>query len=373
MFSLTIKNVSVFFTKFFAGHAGKEVIEKIRDASAYRVVFVDTGATPVLVEAIKTLREEGIEVVVRDHHRGEGRTPEAAELIEAMLGDNARIVERATAPGCAQLVELGEFQSGAFSRPMNPNEMAGYGVLDFDYLEYLPVEVVVVADPDLDGLTAAMKACGVTYEGLDADAAVFDGPRAAQSAETLSGLGWLVVRAMATLPPYNAARPEVSENAKAALFGEFVSAATGDEAARGRLEGRVSEFEAQVAEAERLLAERVTELVPGVLGCDTQGAGRYDLATLSRGLEERGAVITVLISTPTGPFAAAGWGTRYSLSVVQKHQRSEANPEGWDLRDLVPEGTETGMEHGLLSNTAYLLHCGKEVWEETILPELAMI
>ena len=70
MFSLSINGISVLFNKFFAPEAGQEVIEAVRTAAAKKVVFVDTGVTPVLAETIKTLHEEGIEVVVRDHHRG---------------------------------------------------------------------------------------------------------------------------------------------------------------------------------------------------------------------------------------------------------------------------------------------------------------
>jgi hypothetical protein len=185
MIQLTINSVSVVFSKFFAPTDADAVLEAI-PADSKCVVFLDTGATPDLAATIESLVERGVEVHVRDHHRGEGRTPEAADTIEALLTGRAKIVTRQEAPACALLVETGEFASEG---------------------------TVIVADPDLDGLTAAMKACGVVYDGIDADAEVFD-VRPRQSAETLTVLGWTACRSLSTLPSFNKERPEVSETAK---------------------------------------------------------------------------------------------------------------------------------------------------------------
>lgn len=131
----------VIFSKFFSEIDATTVLAAIPD-DANKVLFVDTGATPDLVKLIKALHEKELTVFVRDHHKGEGRNPESAEAIQRILGDRAKIVDRKSAPGCAQLVETGEFA-------------------DAD---------VIVADPDYDGLVAAMKAQGVSYEGMDDDA-----------------------------------------------------------------------------------------------------------------------------------------------------------------------------------------------------------
>lgn len=339
MFSLKIAAATVIASKAFAPADKTGIVEAVPEGTK-RVVFVDTGITPVLAETIVALHERGVEVVVRDHHRGEGRNPESAEAVERLLGDNARIVTRASMPACAGLIEVGEFASEG---------------------------TVIVADPDMDGLTAAMKCLGVVYEGLDADAAVFD-ERPKQSAETLTPLGWTAVRALATLPAYDAARPEVSEKAKAELFSTFVSAASGDSTARESLESRVAAYEAGVAEARRLLAEKVSEPCPGVLLADTVGAKRSDLNTLSGGMGKRGARVTV-VRKSDGPIAKEH-GVQFSLAVVQAHQRSEKNPEGLDLRELIPSGTATGPAAGLLSNVPFLLHCSESVWNATVLPAL---
>lgn len=333
MFSFNVNCTAVIFSKFF-NPADRDAVLAAIPAGTTKVVFLDTGATSTLAETISMVSERGIEVSIRDHHRGEGRMPEAAESIEKLLGDRAKIVTRASSPACAGLIETGEFASEA---------------------------TVIVADPDLDGLTAAMKAAGVVYEGLDSDADVFD-VRPKQSAETLTALGWTACRSLATLPAFDAARPDVSEKAKSELFESFVKAASGDTAAREGLETRVATYEAGVAEAQRLLAEKVSQPCERVLLADTVGAKRSDLNTLSGGMEKRGAIVTV-VRKSEGPIAKA-YGIQISLAVAQAHQKE------LDLRTLVPQGMETGVPAGLLSNVPFLLHCSEGVWEQTILPAL---
>ncbi|MFZ6015014.1 MAG: hypothetical protein ACOYUZ_01520 [Patescibacteria group bacterium] len=333
MFNLQINSVTIVFAKFFSA-ADREAALAAIPADTKRLLFVDTPSTPELAETVKVLVEMGVEVHVRDHHRGEGRTPEAVQAVEAVLGERARIVERKISPGCAELVELGEF--------------TGEGT-------------VIVADPDLDGLVAAMKAAGARYPGLDEDAEVFD-VRPRQSADSLTPLGWTVVRALSTLPPFNPQRPEASENAKRDLFAQFVSVASGDAEARKNMENKVAVYEAAVYEAEKL-AKAVSSPCKHVSFVDTCGAPRHDLATLTRAMEATGAVVTVM-RKDTGPIASAHGGVQYSLAVVKKHQ------EEVDLRSLVPEGSESSPAAGLISNTSFLLHCSEKVWNETVLPAL---
>lgn len=334
MFQVRINSaVPVIFSKFFVKTNGEAVLAAIPEGT-HRVVFLDTGSTPTLAETIAVLSERGIKVSIRDHHRGEGRTPEAAEAIMALLEERAMIVTRASSPACAGLIVAGEF--------------SGEGT-------------VIIADPDLDGLTAAMKAAGVVYEGLDSDANIFD-VRPRQSAETLTTIGWTACRALATLPAFDAARPDISEKAKSELFESFVKAASGDTAARERLETRVATYEAGVAEAQRLLAEKVSQPCERVLLADTVGAKLSDLNTLSGGMEKRGAIVTV-VRKSEGPIAKAH-GIQISLAVAQSYQKE------LDLRTLVPQGMETGIPAGLLSNVPFLLHCSEVVWKSTILPAL---
>lgn len=340
---IKLKEASVLFSKFFSPEDGRAAIGKINELAPNRVLFIDTAATSDLVATVQELVVAGYEVYVRDHHRGEGRSPEASEVaalqLEALLGNRCQIVTRQEAPACAQLVELGEF--------------AGAGT-------------VIVADPDLDGLSAAMKASGLTYEGQGADAAVFD-HRPSQSADTLTEMGWLVVRGLSTLPPYNPKRPEASLAAKAELFGQFAAASQGDAEALVALEDRVATYEAGVTAAQDILATAVTQVAPAAWMADAVGVpAAYDLSTLSVGLAKRGAKITV-IRKDSGPIAGVHGGVQYSLAVVQSAQ------EEIDLRGLVLPGTEVGVPAGLLSNTSFLLHCSEAVWKDLILPGLKKI
>ena len=368
MFTLKIASVSVCFSKFFSPTEGEAVLAAITEVTR-RVVFVDTGVTPVLADTIRALVERGVEVHIRDHHRGDGRTPEAAGAIEALLGnERAKIVTRAASPACAGLVGLGEFATFCpFCNGSGEGDAGVTGCHTCGWTNRVGEGTVIVADPDLDGLTTAMKAAGVTYPGMDSDAEIFD-VRPRQSAETLTTLGWTAVRALATLPAFDAAKPKVSEEAKAEIFGAFVAAASGDTTAREGLESRVSAYETGVAEAKRLLAEKVSRPCAAVVLVDTVGAKRSDLNSLSKGMERLGAKVTI-IRKGEGPIAksereAGRPAVQFSLGVVVDAQKEI------DLRTFVPEGTLTGVPAGLLSNVPFLLHCSEKVWKEIILPEL---
>lgn len=338
MFGIGIGEGFGLFSKFFTAEDGENALASLGEhLSAKRVVFVDTCATPVLAEVIGTLVARGVEVHVRDHHRGEGRTPEAVEAIEAVLGKRAHIVARKEAPACALLLRHGEFR--------------GPGT-------------VIVADPDLDGLTAAMKAAGVAYEGMDQDAEIFD-VRPRQSAETLTPFGWVLVRALSSLPLFDPDRPGDSDRAKADFFYGIVRAVMGDSIERRELEDRARHYDACVAESRRMLKEHMDKPLPGVCFVDTMGAAPFDFTTLTQGMEQAGAVVTA-VRKDSGPIARLHGGVQYSLAVVQRHQRE------LDLRTLVPAGTPIGLEAGLISNTPFLLHCSSEVWMQTIFYALAM-
>src|SRR6202011_2070764 len=101
------------------------------------------------------LKREGYRVAFRDHHGIEGEPVNdrdrqvklAIATLEQSLGEDCCITIRRLHPACSTLVEVGEFKDA----------------------------VAIIADPDADGLTAAMKAAGISYPGLDEDAANLDG------------------------------------------------------------------------------------------------------------------------------------------------------------------------------------------------------
>lgn len=342
MFNITISGTPVNFTKFFGAGDKDSVLAAIAEGTK-RVVFIDTPSTAHLVGTIESLISRGVEVVVRDHHDvpsprnpREQEIHDAAQKTRELAGSNATISDRATHPACSGLIEVGEF--------------SGEGT-------------VIVADPDPDGLTAAMKAVGVVYDGLDADAAVLDGARSEQTAERLTPIALLLVKGMATLPPFNAERPQVSEEAKGKLFAEFATAAGGDAAALESLGRKVEAYEAGVREAEAIAAT-ATQPVSGVVMVDAVGKPRHDLSTLATKMEAQPGCRITVVRKDNGPIAAKHGGVQISLAVVKAQQASI------NLQELLPSGFTSSPEAGIISNTTFLLHVSESVWNETVLPAL---
>jgi len=342
MFSFNIGSVPVLFSKFFSAADASTVLAAIPER-AKRVVFIDTASTPHLADVIQALLERDLEVHVRDHHDAPTRSnprqieiADAADRVRQLIGGNAVISNRDANPACSSLIEVGQF--------------AGEGT-------------VIVADPDADGLTATMKALGIIYPELDADAAVLDGDRAGQTAEKLSPNAYLFVRAMSTLPAFDPDRPQVSEGAKAKLFGDFVDVVQGDAEAKSRLQKGVETYELGVHEAKNL-AEAVVEVIPGLFFVDVTTAPRFDMGTLAAIMERRpGCKVTVQRKT-MGPIAAKHGGIQISLAVARAHQAA------LNLQELLPAGFISSPESGIISNTPFLLHVSESVWRETVLPAL---
>lgn len=344
MFQFSIAHTPVIFAKFFKPSDAENVLGAIHLHVAQKVVFIDTPATPALLGLIKTLRECGHAVVVRDHHDvvnprnpRENEIADAAKQLRELLGANALISNRAAHPACSTLVQPGEFSGGEWA--------------------------VIVADPDPDGLTAAMKALGVVYDRLDSDAVILDGARSEQTAENLSPLAMLLVKGLATLPPYDAARPQFSEDAKSKLFGEFAAAAGGDKKALAGLEAKVTAYEAAVQAAEEVAAE-AKEIVPGVVVADIVGR-KVDLSTLTARLESRPGCVITVIRKDNGPIAGALKVKQYSLAVI-KSKQAEIN-----LQDFLPQGYTSSPEAGIISNTTFLLHLSEGNWFDLVLPAFA--
>ncbi|MBI4385650.1 hypothetical protein HY573_02370 [Candidatus Parcubacteria bacterium] len=334
--------IPVLFTKFFSAADRDSVLAAIPEGMK-RVVFIDTPATSHLVATIEGLISRGVEVIVRDHHdvpsprnSREQEIANAANRVRELVGGNAVISNRQANPACSSLIESGEFN--------------GEGT-------------VIVADPDPDGLLGAMKAAGVYYPELDVDADMLDGGRAGQTADKLSAHAFLFTRAMATLPPFDANRPQISEDAKAKLFTDFVSMLNGDSEATARLQKGIEAYEAGVREAERL-AETVTDIIPSVAFVDLTTSPRFDLATLAGKMESRTGTRVTVQKKAVGPIAAKCGGVQYSLAVAKAVQ-NEVN-----LQELLPSGFTNTPEAGIISNTTFLLHVSESVWNEVVFPAL---
>lgn len=341
-----ILSVNAFFGKLFDGIT-PEVVEALKALSPRRVLFIDQPPSAGLVKAIRQLVVSlpGVELVLRDHHDVDG-TPStdrdqairtAADDVRQILGSNAVISTRKVHPACSSLISVSEFGDGT---------------------------TVIIADNDADGLLGAMKAAGATYEALDTDAGILDGPRAQQTG--LSALGMLFVKGLATLPPYDAKNPGSSDKARAELYTKFVEAAQGSSDATAWFTTKVEAYERGVAEAKRLL-ETVCEIAPGVWYTDTMSAAHYDLVTLAQGLESKPGCKITVVRKATGPIAAKHTGGQYSLAVVKAHQ-ADIN-----VQTYMPSGFVSSPESGTICNTGFLAHVSQKVWEEQVLPRLRAV
>lgn len=338
---LTIKSSPVIFGKIFDVVA-TQVATALIALSKKRVVFIDTPPTAQLVELSRTLQSNGIEVLVRDHHRPMGTSPRDTEVlglltqIEAALGDKATFMTRKDAASCARLVSLGEFADE---------------------------NTVLYVDRDKDGFWSAMRGAGVDYAGLVEDADLLDGPRVKQTrANGLSEVGDLFARAMAALPQFAPQLADKSLQAWEHLCSRFLRVLEGDAEARTSLASDAAAYEAQVKEAKAIVST-ATEVVPGIWLVDTTSAGRYDLTTLSGDLEAKNGCKVTVVRKKDGPIGKLH-GVQISMAVVKAHQ-AEVN-----LQELLPSGYTSSPEAGIISNTSFLLHVSQGVWDSTVLPAL---
>lgn len=354
MISFKINRVPTLFIKGFTAQDGETIVDFVeRQASRSRdrvgdgdgrdntVLFIDTPVTSATVQAIRRLKEGGSRVVFRDHHGLEAEpSSERERQVEALgaalhklLGSDCLITKRSLHPACSSLVKVGEFSSA----------------------------LAVVADPDPDGLTAAMKALGVHYLQLDEDASLLDGEPALQV--TGSPLSALLAKGMATLPSYDPGRPGERERALELLFTRWVAAVQGDVKALATLEAGVEIYDRAVSVA-RHLASTASEVAPGVVLVNTVKNPLYDPGTLIALMEERPGCKVTVIRKDKGPIAAHH-GVQYSLAVARAYQ-GELN-----LQNLVPPESTSDPRLGLISNVSFLLHVCEVNWKEQVLPALS--
>lgn len=353
----SLNGVPVIFIKAFStGDAGTivEFVRRWAGDGGGRVLFVDTPATTNLVAAVRSLVEDGFDVVFRDHHGLEGEPTDdrqraqarAALELKELLGEKATTARRSAHPACSSLVDIGEFGDCA----------------------------AIVADPDPDGLSAACKATGIVYDDanggvrqFDIDAAIMDGPLSGQLAG--SPLSQLLVKGFTTVTPASVDRPR-SDLEMSELFALYVAAVQGNCSARTQLERLALDFQSRV-EAALSLGATAVEVVPGALFVDVTGQQRYDPVTLTGTLERQPGCRLTIILKDQGPIARVH-GRQVTLSVVKTASA------GIDLRRLLPDGfapsdNEEQVRNGVISNVSFLLHVSETVYREVVFPGLAKL
>lgn len=321
----TAAGTEIFLAKAFKAEEGSALATEIASAVALacrRVVIIDHPPTGGLVPLIEGLMAAGAEVSLRDHHGDSDRDGTTVTACRALLGERAVISTRTANPACATLVALGEFSGD-----------------------------IVVADADQDGLTAALKAAGVSYPALDQDAAVLDGPHTGKTPEALSPLGYSLVRAWGAIPAFGDRNHDAVVTSVATAF---ATAAQGDPAGQAELDRLAAEYEQKVASA-KALAATATMLSPSVRFVNATDARDFDPQTLATEMDKGGVAVSGRI-VKTGPIAKA-FGSQVSLA------RTKAGETKVDLAALVPADWPRGPEAGVISNTPFLLHLSPEKWE----------
>ncbi len=238
-------------------------------------------------------------------------------------------------PACSTLVSVGEFEDA----------------------------MAIIADPDADGLTAAMKAAGISYPELDDDAAKLDGEPSLQVTGT--PISQLLAKGMAVLPSYDVLKPKEREIAQQNLFSDWLKAVSGNEAALARLKSNLSLYD-ESRKVSQALASEATILVPGVVLVDVVDKPLFDPGTLFAILESDPRCRIIVLRKSLGPIAALH-GIQYSLSVAKSYQNKI------NLHDLVPPQAKSDPEAGIISNVSFLLHTSEYIWTEEVFPRLKSV
>lgn len=347
MFSLKIGTVPTLFIKAFTGADVNKILDFVRESASShsgeenKVLFVDTPITSATVEAVERLKAEGYRVFFRDHHAVDGEPSNdrerqvctATARLRQVLGEDCCITVRRLHPACSTLVSVGEFSDA----------------------------IAIIADPDADGLTAAMKAAGFHYEGMDDDAAKLDGEPQIQVSGT--PISRLLAKGVATIPSYDPRKPGEREIAYQKLFADWFNAVRGNESARKRLEERVVIFDSAAALAIEL-ARTAVHVSRSVFLVDAVDKELFDPGTLHRELEKNPECAVIVVRKSLGPIAALH-GIQYSLSVARSFK------DRVNLNKLLHEKTRSDPRAGVISNVSFLLHVSEEVWNRDVFPRLS--
>lgn len=305
-----------------------------------RALFIDLAASPVMKETIDALRAEGVEVTAyRDHHYApassdprDQKTAQSADTIVADLGDKARFETRENAPSCARLVELGE---------------ATREKID-----------LILHHGDTDGFLGYLKACGLAYEGMESDADILDS-RGDES--RLTEHGRLFRDALVSVPPFDKERPDICNRAKQTLQKEFIAyieSKFSDEAAAPlREKARSAAEQAQTTEE---LIQLIEVLEGGIAFVDTTFAGKrkYNPKALGDAMEKIKGVKVAAQKKNSGPLATP---EHCQVSIARLSRDTET-----DLRTYLPESAESGVEHGRIFNTPFLLHVREDLFDDFV-------
>ena len=339
---VVINNITCFFGKLLDKKSCSDAFQAVTEGRFKSVMIIDTPPTAVGFEMLKQFETAGLEVFYKDHHFPEStenttradEIRDACKLVSALLGAAADIVRRTVAPACSHII-----QKGMAEKLTAP---------------------VILADVGADGLLAAMKAAGVSYTGLDQDAAILDGPRAEIKMADLTEYGWNFYLAAGSLPPFTD-KTYIAEATD--LYEKFVSWVEGEEFAGKSVKGLAVKYLLVLRATEKLAADqsRITEITPGLVLVDTVGAERFDIGVLDATMQQKFPNLVILGTIKDhGPIVKACGGKQYSFSVVLSHQGRV------DLNRIKPADIESKPENGVIANAPFMSHYSEKVYTETM-------
>lgn len=328
-------------------------IELTNNPKINTVVFLDTPLTEQFLVLVQELYENGYMIIIRDHHTHGGKIDEdLVERFKNFIDPSSTLTTRAAAPGCAQLVEEGEFSAENF---------------------------IVIADNDKDGLLTAMKAKGIVYPGINEDCDILDGNPAEQDPERLTIWGKRLLALNETMSRTRKDQQD-QDREKFRRFSVFVKALKGDKEALEFLDGPVQEDWERSCFKAREFAEKSERVCKSVFVVDMSAKADqgtlYDQGTLFRDCIARGSKVLVIKTRDRGNnpeyiFMMIS-GNESLFDIVMKPKDAERINRKVEERVARKMGRQEDAQRNkhILMLQPFKGICKRNLWETEVLPKL---
>ncbi len=362
--TVCIGDIDVFFARPNQPHAQETIatylaVELTNRPEVDTVVFLDTAVTHELIALAKELHANDYRVIIRDHHAELGEHEDLVrEILQYCDRDSSKITDRATSPGCAELVQLGEF--------------SGKNVLN-----------IVDHDPDgvftaIDAATKPKEKETEAFPGLKQDCALLDGNPAKQKVEDMTVHGrrmvalWQTLRKTGTVQEKNAEKFE--------LFRRFVASVQGSKEDAEYFDTVIiPRWENQAVPHARDLANKAEPVCNKVFLLDTtQEAEKFcDTGTLFRALIEQGCEFLILKKEQPGRAVQYEInrieGTQSLFDILMTRKDSEILNEELERASAKDEKRDPNPRQNrhFFVVQPFIAFCkGDEVFETHVLPKL---
>ncbi len=373
--------------------AARELAEYvIRRSIPNGTIFVlDLHPSPGLVEFVQILARAGRKVVIFDHHCPEhgdesSRALEARSCWEQLTGGTGR--EWAWPDdgsfGDPDAAPFATLPGGQWWTRSTMPSLAGalvYMQLHGSGIPRAKRGDFVLSHSDIDGILSALLVAGrpaivaSAAEAFKLEADVLDGPRGARVPSALSPISLATDRAFCGLPEYSKANPQARALAFEQLAVLIWGAWSGDSGDEHTLQLAGEAYARMCQEAGSLVRNASSMIGQFVAVVDSRNAGRYDVGELTRRVARAypGAWALATIRG-NGPLAGEAGP---QISICRLPAGEAAGLDFTVLAAAAFPGVASGLESGVLSNIAALLHLSSARWAELqssgVLERLAQI